>query len=244
VLALLVIVFAILGKELFWRVKFQNNINEFSNFRYFWPSFMLLMRAMTGESYNALMHDCRVQLPYCSYQSLCYHDVFGYVECDGFYANPDAPDLGFGLDHDQMSYVVCNNKGCSVANAPDLKGLTVGELASRGLIVDGANCGLPFTAEVYFIVYFLFIGLMVLGIVVAVVLDANAESSAADSSPVKDEHLLSFQNAWTTLDKKASGFIRGEQLPVLLKKVAWPLGLDHAPTNVNKVLFFVVCLLF
>jgi hypothetical protein len=121
VLGLLVIVFAILGKELFWRVKFQDNINEYSNFRYFWPAFMLLMRAMTGESYNALMHDCRVQLPYCSYHSLCYHDVFGYVACDGFYVNPDDPDLGFGLEDDQMSYVVCNNKGCSVANATDQK---------------------------------------------------------------------------------------------------------------------------
>ncbi len=114
------------------------------------------------------------------------------------------------------------------------KGLTVSELAGQGLIVDGANCGLPFTAEVYFIAYFLFIGLMIIGIVVAVVLDANAESSAADASPVKDEHLLSFQLAWTTLDKSATGYIRGEQLPVLLKKVAWPLGLERAPTNVNK----------
>jgi hypothetical protein len=233
VLALLVVVFAILGKELFWRIKMQNNINEYSNFRYFWPSFLLLFRAMTGESYNAMMHDCRVQEPYCSYKTLCYHDLFRYVECDGFYLNPDDPDLGFGKHDDQMSYVVCNENGCFVANAPDQRGLTTGELAAYGLTVDGANCGLPFTAELYFIVYFLFIGLMVLGIIVAIVLDANAESAAAAGAPVTSDHFLSFQKAWTTMDRTATGYINAEQLPVLLKKVEWPLGLFHAPSYIQ-----------
>jgi hypothetical protein len=233
VLALFVIVYAILGKELFWRVKMQENIHEYSNFRFFWTSFLLLLRAMTGESYNALMHDCRVQAPYCTASMLCYHDVFKYVECEGFYKDESDPASGF-TDPSAIAFVVCDNNGCSVADGDEWVGSTEQDLAAEGLIVDGGNCGLPFAAQFYFMSYFLLLGLMFLGIIVAIVLDANAESAAAEGSPINEDHIDSFSKAWTKLDRTATGYIKVEQLPVLLRKVLWPLGLEHAPHNVSK----------
>jgi len=229
VLLLFQIMYSILGKELFWRVKFQENIFEYANFRYFWTSYLLLNRAMSGESYNALMHDCRVQWPYCSEQLLCYHQDLKFVACEGYLVDKDDPTKGFQDEFSSdIQFFVCNDNGCEARDGDH------DDLASEGWIVDGYNCGYPFTAQFYFITYFIVIGLMFLGIFVAIILDANAESSAAEGSPIHEEHIDSFKKAWTKLDKNASGYIQVEQLPVLLRKVRWPLGLEGAPMRIAK----------
>jgi len=144
--------------------------------------------------------------------------------------DPDDPNESNFLTEyeDKIQFVVCDDNGCEPKEG------TGNDLAAEGWIVDGYNCGYPFTAQFYFITYFIVIGLMFLGIFVAIILDANAESSAAEGSPIHEEHIDSFKKAWTKLDKNASGYIQVEQLPVLLRKVRWPLGLEQAPMRVSK----------
>jgi voltage-dependent calcium channel L type alpha-1C/voltage-dependent calcium channel L type alpha-1D len=56
-LLLLIILFAIIGMQLFAFVKLQSELNARANFQTFTNSFLLLMRCATGEGWNALMFD-------------------------------------------------------------------------------------------------------------------------------------------------------------------------------------------
>jgi voltage-dependent calcium channel L type alpha-1C/voltage-dependent calcium channel L type alpha-1D len=56
-LLLIVVLFAIIGMQLFAFVKLQSELNARANFQSFTNSFLLLMRCATGEGWNALMFD-------------------------------------------------------------------------------------------------------------------------------------------------------------------------------------------
>jgi len=63
---LLFFVYAVMGMNLFAKVKLGDNLTPHANFRSFWGSLMLLFRMSTGESYNGVMHDCSIEPPFCS----------------------------------------------------------------------------------------------------------------------------------------------------------------------------------
>jgi hypothetical protein len=62
-LLLLLYVYAVLGANLFYAVAWRDGgfVGEDVNFRDFPSAFLLLFRALTGESWNGLMHDTMVQ---------------------------------------------------------------------------------------------------------------------------------------------------------------------------------------
>ena len=57
---LLCFVYAILGMNLFGKVKFGENLNEDANFTNFGHSLLLLLRMVTGEAWNSVMYDCMI----------------------------------------------------------------------------------------------------------------------------------------------------------------------------------------
>ena len=59
-LFLLCFVYAVLGMQLFGKVKFGENLNEHANFRDFGNSMLILLRMVTGEAWNAIMYDVMV----------------------------------------------------------------------------------------------------------------------------------------------------------------------------------------
>eukprot|EP00899_Mesostigma_viride_P006469 jgi/Mesvir1/15823/Mv03377-RA.1 len=64
-LAVLFFVFAVLGMQLFGRVKPGETLDEHSNFKNFGYSILTLLRMVTGENWNGIMYDCMVQPPDC-----------------------------------------------------------------------------------------------------------------------------------------------------------------------------------
>jgi len=66
ILILLMLIFAIMGMNLFANIKHGELLNENANFETFWGSMNTLFRMATGESFNGIMHDCMIQPPYCS----------------------------------------------------------------------------------------------------------------------------------------------------------------------------------
>merc|ERR1711981_252172 len=59
-------VYAIMGMNLFAKVKLGDNLTEHANFKSIWGSLLILFRMSTGESYNGIMHDCRIEEPKCN----------------------------------------------------------------------------------------------------------------------------------------------------------------------------------
>merc|ERR1711871_1832069 len=65
ILLLLHFIAAVMAMNVLAPIKLQENLNEHANFQGFGISMLTLFRVSTGESYNALMHDCRIGAPYC-----------------------------------------------------------------------------------------------------------------------------------------------------------------------------------
>ena len=59
-LFLLCFVYAVLGMNLFGKIKFGENLNEDANFTNFGNSILILLRMVTGEAWNAIMYDCMI----------------------------------------------------------------------------------------------------------------------------------------------------------------------------------------
>lgn len=67
--------YAVAGMQLFGDInRYQENLNASSNFSTFGSSLMILMRMVTGESWNGVMYDCMVQPPNCDSDNNPNHD--------------------------------------------------------------------------------------------------------------------------------------------------------------------------
>jgi hypothetical protein len=59
ILFLLIFLFAVLGVDIFAKVRLLGAHNEQANFKSFWRAIITLLRCMTGEAWNDLMHSIR-----------------------------------------------------------------------------------------------------------------------------------------------------------------------------------------
>uniref|UniRef100_A0A1I8IV46 VRR-NUC domain-containing protein n=1 Tax=Macrostomum lignano TaxID=282301 RepID=A0A1I8IV46_9PLAT len=62
---LLLLVYALSGVILFGNVKHGGGLNRQANFSHCWRATLLLLRIVTGEDWNKIMHDCMVAPPFC-----------------------------------------------------------------------------------------------------------------------------------------------------------------------------------
>jgi len=79
-LVLVIFIWAIIGMQIFANLKFGNVIDAHVNFRTFSSSMLLLVRCITGENWNVIMHDCMITFPDCTNYSR---------ELDGFWLPND-----------------------------------------------------------------------------------------------------------------------------------------------------------
>jgi hypothetical protein len=79
-------IFAVIGMNLFATIRFNGGLNEHANFTTFGKSMLLLFRMATGESYNEIMHNLRLQPPYCDFElDNCGSLIIPYVYCIFFF---------------------------------------------------------------------------------------------------------------------------------------------------------------
>eukprot|EP01065_Artemidia_motanka_P016648 TRINITY_DN2025_c3_g1_i4.p1 TRINITY_DN2025_c3_g1~~TRINITY_DN2025_c3_g1_i4.p1 ORF type:complete len:1864 (+),score=575.12 TRINITY_DN2025_c3_g1_i4:699-5594(+) len=65
-LLLLFFIYAVLGVNLYAKVKRGEYLTRHANFETFWRALLMLMRVVTGENWNGVMHETMVQEPECS----------------------------------------------------------------------------------------------------------------------------------------------------------------------------------
>ena len=172
-LFLLCFVYAVLGMNLFGKVKFGENLNKDANFTNFGNSLLVLLRMVTGEAWNAIMYDCMID-----------------SDCDS------DPDCARGT---------C----CGSAGAP-----------------------------MYFISFVIFGSFITLNLLIAVVLDNFSNNKKEDAVQVTEEHIADFAEAWSRVDKHATGFIPVTHLVTLLKLAGPPLGVRGSKISRLGILRF------
>jgi len=65
-LSLFIFIFAVLGVQLFSGVRQGNGIHRRNNFNNAWNGCLLLLRVLTGEDWQTVLHDCGIQWPMCT----------------------------------------------------------------------------------------------------------------------------------------------------------------------------------
>ncbi|GBG24665.1 Voltage-dependent L-type calcium channel subunit alpha-1S [Hondaea fermentalgiana] len=83
---LLILIYAILGMNLFANIKHGDLLNSDANFNGFFVSVSTLFRVSTGESFNGIMHDCMIEEPYCSEDAgNCGYPIFAPIYFCSFF---------------------------------------------------------------------------------------------------------------------------------------------------------------
>jgi hypothetical protein len=152
VMVLFLVLFSILGVNLFSTVKPGDTLNQHGNFRHFPNAFVTLFRASTGEAWNEIMHD------------------LSKTEVDWFRSGDwCTPQVLFDTST-QENFQVLKDK-CLI-DYPN----------SCVAAIDGWN---PFP-WLYWITYTLFIGMVIMNVVIAVILQGYDESRMSDEGAVID----------------------------------------------------------
>ena len=193
VLVLFFFIFAIMGMNLFGKVKKADHLTRHANFDYFPGSMLVLFRSSTGEMWNGIMHDCMV-----------------YRKC---YEIQVGPYAGTYVDKDD----------------PLLDELRLGEEGYED------RCTPSYIGTiVYFVLFILICGFIMLNLVIAVILDNFQSYSGNVDLPVSEEDFTHFALEWGRIDRTGSYYIAVEKLPKLLKRLSAPLGVKNLPKGMIK----------
>lgn len=145
--------------------RYGEELDRHANFRNFGTALLLLLRIITGEAWNGIMHDCMVQPPDCDPSSEPYCAV---LDDDG----------GLQWNTTSGSYVpvaapgVAGQAGCTCDNC------------SWRELYDIDNCGVRW-APVYFVSFFILGAFVMLNLVIAVVLENFSSSKKSGDSEVR-----------------------------------------------------------
>mmetsp|Transcript_3541 Transcript_3541/g.12709 ORF Transcript_3541/g.12709 Transcript_3541/m.12709 type:complete len:1714 (-) Transcript_3541:989-6130(-) len=221
VLFLFFFIFAVMGMNLFGYVKMQENITRHANFRNFPNALMLLFRMATGESWNALMHDCMIT-------ELCMH-----IEKDGV----DKILERDGLTMEQLEEQIDAEEFEVVGDGTFYVDPGSDFLDGLKEVDDYVNeCSPhPSAAIIYFIVFVILCAFVMLNLVIAVILDNFQNSNQNEEAPVGRDHVVRFCEVWSKLDPFASYYISAAKLQYLVAELDPPLGTKGSGTGKTEI---------
>ena len=87
---------------------------------------------------------------------------------------------------------------------------------------------------VYFVLFILICGFVMLNLVIAVILDNFQSYSGNVDLPISEEDFTHFALEWGRIDRGGSYYIAVEKLPKLLKRLSAPLGVKNLPKGMIK----------
>jgi len=201
-LALAFFIFAVLGMSTYGNVRFGDNLNYAANFRHFDSSLLLLTRMVTGEGWNAIMHDCMVTPPACT-------DFFGVATA----GVGSATIFESWYSHENLLAVWDTNKTIT------------------GHYWLPNDCGTRVFSFMYFIMFQIIGNYMVVNLFVAVILDNYAFMANVGDAEISEFVLTKFRKIWygiTLKDKHVDihlgKYMRAAKLREFLSKLGAPLG--------------------
>jgi hypothetical protein len=169
IMILFMFIFSSLAMNTFGNIKHGELLTSDANFETFFLSFNTMWRVSSGESYNGLMHDININMPYCH------------------------PSKGGSVNPRET------------------------------------NCGNEFWSFSIMQISFTVLNYILINLFIAIILDNFSEQCSMSDSTVTPEILEDFDEVWATFDNEGTGKIPEQNLPDLLKKVEYPLGLKNIP---------------
>mmetsp|Transcript_6417 Transcript_6417/g.22602 ORF Transcript_6417/g.22602 Transcript_6417/m.22602 type:complete len:1664 (+) Transcript_6417:339-5330(+) len=200
VLLLFFFIFAIMGMNLFGRIKDDDNfITRHANFGDFPNSFMLLFRMATGESWNGIMWDCMV-----TSQCIEVHED----------ALPDSVKIANDIPLGTNWYIGKSDKGSGTI----YDGVDGDKMENR--------CSPhPSVAILYFFIFVILCAFVMLNLVIAVIIDNFQNSNSSEDAPVGRDDFIRFVEVWSKLDPSATYYVAASKLQFMLAELDPPLGI-------------------
>ena len=198
-LMLIYVVYAIMGMQLFSKVKNGRLLDDyFSNFHSFYNSMKMLFAFMTGEDWNDIMHDC-METKNCGAEML--------------------------VGYRNVTKQVLNGTNVSGINITLLGGGMVSYLAP--IYVKEDDCG-TFLAPVYFVSFMLISAFVIVNLLIAIILENFTISIHMQDSKLDMADLHHFVDCWSAIDPDTTMLIPTHRLPSLLYQLKPPLGISFA----------------
>jgi len=171
IMILFMFIFSCFAMNTFGNIKHGELLTGDANFETFFLAFNTMWRLSSGESYNGLMHDINIGMPYCN------------------------PATGGSVNPSE------------------------------------SNCGNEFWAFLIMQVSFTVLNYILVNLFIAIILDNFSEQCSMSESKVTAEILQDFDDVWATFDSKGTGKILEIDLPKMLLKIEYPLGLCNVPVE-------------
>lgn len=96
------------------------------------------------------------------------------------------------------------------------------------------NCGSPELAVIYFLMFFTLQAYAMLELCTAIILDNFGDTTALADAEVNDDHMESFQTAWSVYDYNADNWIMADKLVEVMLDTLYPLGLKDTPGIMHR----------
>ena len=145
--------------------RFGEELTRHANFRNFGTALLTLLRIITGEAWNSIMHDCMVQAPDCDPSKQPYCALLGtdgeimWNTTDGNLAPIAAPGV--------TTQENCTCESCSWRERYDID-----------------NCGVRW-APIYFVSFFMLGAFIMLNLIIAVILENFSSSKNSSDEDVR-----------------------------------------------------------
>jgi len=216
---LLLFMYAVLGVNLFGRVKFGAELDRHANFRNFGIALLTLIRVITGEAWNGIMYDCMVQPPDCDPSNSPYCALLGptgelqwNTSASGQLSTVQAPGV--------TDQAACTCLDCQWRQEYDID-----------------QCGTQI-APFYFTSFYILGSFIMLNLIIAVVLENFSNSKKSGEGTVSEEDFKKLRKAWKNFDPEATGSIALADLPRLISRTPPPLGLAGEEITRMKMMLF------
>jgi hypothetical protein len=93
------------------------------------------------------------------------------------------------------------------------------------------NCGDPVAASIYIVVFAIISSLVIIQMYVAVILESFREATIQEEELFTANDVSEFYSHWARFDKKATQFIKFDQLLLFVLTLKGKLGIEHATSK-------------
>ncbi|GLC39690.1 Caveolin-2 [Pleodorina starrii] len=206
--------YAIVGMNVFGDMMHGTYLNRHSNFNNFPNAMLVLMRIITGESWDGIMLDCMV--------------TRGCVRITTT-TNITTPAVSLSSPLPSSlttpAAVITLEAGTYLDPSDPL-------LSSLPANATDNQCAIsPAVAVLYFPTFVILCGFILLNLVIAVILENMMVEEADEALPVSRSIVGAFVDAWGAVDPAASGAIHASELPLLIGELEPPLGTRGMPNR-------------
>lgn len=95
-------------------------------------------------------------------------------------------------------------------------------------------------AILYFCVFTVLCGFILINLVIAIVLDSFRSSNVEESLPISKQHMSEYVETWAQFDTQGTGYIPARKLPALIAELPYPMGAKNSAATLADIQMIIM----